>query len=187
MPASIVRSTWIYAIAVTLAIIAAASCGASDTPQGSTPPTGTPTLDAPTQQGIGVAPETASATLVQLVDELHQPEYYRVDVPGFGASLNLRSPLTAHTCKPGADDEMFAVDRPDRGNLYMPAYDLCMEAEGTDAPARLHLRACSDSAVHGSPSIPTARSSCPARACAWRCRRPKASLPAGRATFAGAF
>ena len=150
MPASIVRSTSIYAIVVTIAVIALTACGAADTPQVTTPTTGTPTPDGPTQQGIGgggVDPETASATLVQLVDELDEPEYYCVDVPGFGASLNLRSALTAHTCKPGADDEIFAVDRPVPGNLYMPAYDLCMEAEGTEAPARLHLRACSDSAM----------------------------------------
>ena len=32
---------------------------------------------------------------------------------------------------------MFAVDRPGPGNLYMPAYDLCAEADGTEAPAQL--------------------------------------------------
>ena len=42
---------------------------------------------------------------------------------------------------------MFAVDRPGPGNLYMPAYDLCAEADGTEAPAQLYLRACSDSAL----------------------------------------
>ena len=53
----------------------------------------------------------------------------------------------AHTCKPGADDEMFAVNRPGPGNLYIPAYDLCMEADGTGSPAQLYLRACSDSTL----------------------------------------
>ena len=157
-----VRRTWRHAIVVTLAVLALAACGASDPSQKSAPartagpaatPTaqpstaGTPTPDVPTSAGTGLDPETAPATLVQLVDELDEPEYYCVDVPGFGASLNLGSPLTAHTCKPGADDEMFAVDRPELGNLYMPAYDLCMEADGTAAPARLYLRACSDSAM----------------------------------------
>ena len=117
------------------------------TPTAELTPTGAPTSDAPTSAGIGLDPATAAATLVHLVDPLDEPEYYCVDVPGFGASLNLGAPLTAHTCKPGADDEMFAVDRPAPGNLYMPAYDLCVEADGTNAPAQLHLRACSGSAM----------------------------------------
>ena len=147
MPASVVRPTWIYTIMATLAVIALAACVASDTPREPAPAADTPTPDSPTPSGIGIDPPTAAATLVQLVDELDEPEYYCVDVPGFGASLNLGSPLTAHTCKPGADDEMFAVDRPRPGNLYMPAYDLCLEADGTNAPAQLHLRACSGSAM----------------------------------------
>ena len=112
-----------------------------------TPTAAVPTPATPSTAGIEVDPAKAGATLVQLVDALDEPEYYCVDVPGFGASLNLQSALTAHTCKPGADDEMFAVNRPGPGNLYMPAYDLCMEADGTDSPAQLRLRECSDSAM----------------------------------------
>ncbi len=161
MPARVTRSRWINAITVSLAVIALAGCGASDPDQQSAParadgPVATetaapatsaePAPEAPTA-GIGVDTATAAATLVQLVDALDEPEYYCVDVPGFGASLNLRAPLAGHTCKPGADDEIFAVDRPGPGNLYMPAYDLCVEADGADAPAQLYLRACSDSAL----------------------------------------
>lgn len=80
---------------------------------------------------------------MQLVDPLDEPEFYCVDVPGFGASLRLQAALMAHTCKPGADDEIFAVNEPLPGNLLMPAYDLCMEADG----AEIVLRACSDSAM----------------------------------------
>ena len=160
MPASIVRPTLIYAVAVTLAVIALAACGESDPNQESTPtratgpvatptaqptPTGAPTPDAPTSAGIGLDPATAAATLVQLVDPLDEPEYYCIDVPGFGARLNLAAALMAHTCKPGAADEMFAVNRPAAGNLSMPAYDLCMQADGTEAAAELHLEECADS------------------------------------------
>ena len=106
-----------------------------------------PTPDSPAAAAIGLDPETAAATLVQLVDPLDEPEYYCVDVPGFGSSLNLGAALTAHTCKPGADDEMFAIDRPGPGNLYMPAYDFCMEAGGTEAPAQLYLRVCYEGAL----------------------------------------
>ena len=115
---------------------------AAPTPTASAPP-----QDTPSMAGIDVDPAKAEATLLQLVDALDEPEYYCVDVPGFGRSLNLQSALMAHTCKPGADDEMFVVNRPGPGNLSMPAYDLCMEAGGTGSPVQLHLRECSDSAM----------------------------------------
>ncbi len=83
--------------------------------------------------------------LIQLRDPLDEPEFYCVDVPGVGASLNLQGALTAHTCKPGAEDEMFRVDSPSSGQLFMPAYDLCMEADGPEAGSTLHLAGCSSS------------------------------------------
>ena len=89
----------------------------------------------------------SEATLVQLADPLDEPEFYCVDVPGFGASLNLQAALMAHTCKPGADDEIFTVGQPGPGNLSMPAYKLCMEAEGAETQAPLRLQECSDSAL----------------------------------------
>ena len=64
----------------------------------STPAEPTPAAAAPS--GIAVDSAKADATLIQLVDALDEPEFYCVDVPGFGTSLNLRSALTAHTCKP---------------------------------------------------------------------------------------
>ncbi len=89
----------------------------------------------------------AGPTLIQLVDPLDEPEFYCVDVPGFGASLNLQAPLMAHTCKPGADDELFLINHPRPGNLFMPAYDLCIEADSTDALGQLHLKECTDAAT----------------------------------------
>ena len=79
------------------------------------------------------------------MDALDEPEYYCVDVPGFGRSLQLEAALMAHTCKPGADDEMFAINRPGPGNLSMPAYDLCMEADAAGSPVQLYLRECTGS------------------------------------------
>ena len=157
----------LYVAFVAVLLLGAAACGTPDpapTPQPtptavptpvpptSTIPAPTPTIAAPTPAtpsttGIDVDPATAEATLVQLVDALDEPEYYCVDVPGFGRSLQLEAALMAHTCKPGADDEMFAINRPGPGNLYMPAYDLCMESDGTASPAQLYLRECSDSAM----------------------------------------
>lgn len=86
-------------------------------------------------------------TLVQLIDPLDEPEFYCVDVPGFGASLNLAAALSAHTCKPGADDELFRPGSPLPGNLQMPAYRLCLEAAAAEPAADLFLMDCSDSAL----------------------------------------
>ena len=76
-----------------------------------------------------------------LRDPLDEPEFYCVDVAGFGNNLNLNSPLQAHTCKPGADDELFIFNRPAPGQFYMDAYDVCLEAE----EGLLYVRACSES------------------------------------------
>ena len=67
-----------------------------------------------------------------------------MDVPGFGASLNLDGALTAHTCKPRADDELFTVGHPSAGHLYMPAYERCVEAGGATDGVELYLEACAD-------------------------------------------
>ena len=96
-------------------------------------PTPTSTVDA--DAGI------PSETLVMLADPLDEPEFYCVDVAGFGASLGLDRPLQAHTCKPGADDEMFAFNRPADGQVYLVEHDRCVEADGTS----LYVRPCSDS------------------------------------------
>ena len=76
-----------------------------------------------------------------LADPLDEPEFYCVDVAGFGASLNVNGPLQAHTCKPGADDEMFAFNHPADGQLYLVEHDRCIEADGTS----LYVRPCSES------------------------------------------
>ena len=97
-----------------------------------------------TQDSAGEPEPPPSPTLIQLVDPLDEPEFYCVDVPGFRASLNLDGALTAHTCKPGADDELFTVGHPLAENLYMPAYDRCVEADGAADGAELYLKPCAD-------------------------------------------
>ena len=96
---------------------------------------------------IDVEAADAGGTLIQLAEALDEPQYYCIDVPGFGARLNLDAALMAHTCKPGAADEIFAVNQPAAGNLSMPAYDLCMQADSAEAAAQLHLEECADTAL----------------------------------------
>ena len=139
--------------------LALAACDASTPAQEPSPPptaaaTPVPIVTSPTPvptesppAPAEPTPPQAKATLVQLADPLDEPEFYCVDVPGFGASLNLDAALMAHTCKPGADDEIFVVGQPGPGNLSMPAYNRCMEAERAEPQAQLHLQECSDSAM----------------------------------------
>ncbi len=50
-----------------------------------------------------------SLTQVRLVDPVDEPEFYCLDLSGWGANLKLEEPLQAHTWKlRGADDQMFA-------------------------------------------------------------------------------
>ncbi len=158
-------------MAVALCALALAACGTSTpseepSPSPTAAPASAPTVTSPapvptepspvptepppatpTPAGIAANPAEAQETLVQLAVPLDEPEFYCVDVPGFGASLNLQAALMAHTCKPGADDEIFIVGMPGPGNLSMPAYKLCMEAEGAENQAPLRLQECSDSAL----------------------------------------
>ena len=59
-----------------------------------------------------------------------------MDVPGFRDSLRTDRPLQAHTCKPNAADELFIADQPETGQFLMPAYDLCMTADGDQVYTR---------------------------------------------------
>ena len=85
--------------------------------------------------------------LVELADTLDEPERYCVDVPGWGNRLNLNAALMAHTCKPGAADELFTVNQPEAGQLYMRAYDRCAAAASDRAGAEVFLKPCDSSAL----------------------------------------
>ena len=86
---------------------------------------------------------TAATTgLIQLIDPLDEPEFYCIDVPGFRNNVQLDAPLMAHTCKPGAADELFTIED---GRFRMEAYDRCMQAGALEAGGELLLKTCSDS------------------------------------------
>ncbi len=88
---------------------------------------------------------TPADGLIQLQATLDEPEYYCVDVPGFRSNVQLQSALMVHTCKPGAEDETFTVNHPSPGQIFMEAYDLCVQADRAEAGSELYLKACSDS------------------------------------------
>ncbi|MCH7480319.1 MAG: RICIN domain-containing protein [Chloroflexi bacterium] len=93
-----------------------------------------------------VGSEPASqAGLIQLQDPLDEPDYYCLDVPGAGFSLNLRGALQVHTCKTRArEDEIFTFNYPAEGQIYMEAYELCVEADSATEGAELRLQECTD-------------------------------------------
>lgn len=86
-----------------------------------------------------------TAGLIQLQNPLDEPEFYCVDVPGAGLSLNLQGALQAHTCKlTAAEDETFTFNYPSVGQIYMEAYQLCVQADSVAAGAELRLQECAD-------------------------------------------
>ena len=90
---------------------------------------------------------TNGPVFIQLTDPLDEPEFYCVDVPGAGRGVRLDSDLQAHTCKPisEAEDELFTLNHPNEGQIFMEAYGLCVEAELAIDGASLRLQPCSDS------------------------------------------
>lgn len=100
-----------------------------------------PTANAVEPTAAPAEPTPSAETLIMLIDPLDEPEFYCIDVAGFGSNLNLNAPLQAHTCKPAAADELFIFNRPGPGRFYMDAYDVCLEA----GDGVLYVKACSDS------------------------------------------
>lgn len=66
--------------------------------------------------------------------ELEDPRGYCLDIPGFGARMQIDAPITTHTCKyslPGFDvDEIF--EHAD-GKLRLVNYDRCLSADSMEA------------------------------------------------------
>jgi hypothetical protein len=102
-----------------------------------------PTSSSPSGQTSSELASTAG--LIQLQNPLDEPEFYCVDVPGAGLSLNLQSALQAHTCKlTAAEDETFTFNYPSVGQIYMEAFQLCVEADRVAAGTELRLQECAD-------------------------------------------
>jgi hypothetical protein len=90
--------------------------------------------------------EKPGGDFVRLVDALDEPEYYCLDLAGWGDHLQLDDPLQTHTCKGrGGQDQMFHFD----GNrLKASLYDRCVQVAGSSgvtlAGSAVLARQCSD-------------------------------------------
>lgn len=89
-----------------------------------------------------------SLTQVRLVDPLDEPEFYCLDLSGWGDHLKLEDPLQAHTCKMrGASDQMFAFED---GKILVGDTGRCLEIASSGKPlagAAILARKCGDNAM----------------------------------------
>ena len=89
---------------------------------------------------------SAQSMFLRSMYELEDPRGYCLDIPGFGARMQLDAPITTHTCKyslPGFDvDEIF--EHTD-GKLRLVNYDRCLSAGPMEA-GRAHVNSidCGD-------------------------------------------
>ena len=84
---------------------------------------------------------------IRLIAALDEPEFYCLDLAGWGKNLQLDDPLQTHTCKNrGAQDQMFHFED---GRLKASLYDRCVQAAGSSgvtlAGSAILARPCSDS------------------------------------------
>lgn len=83
---------------------------------------------------------------LRLEQALDEPEFYCLDIFGFGSNANVKEPLSVHTCKPGGwGDLTFQVDYPQAGQIYMPAYKQCVSVTRIERGAHVFLQDCNDS------------------------------------------
>ena len=83
---------------------------------------------------------------LRVIAPLDEARGYCLDIPGHLASVQIDSPLQAHTCKHGIwnQDGRFDTSALGNGVLRMPHYDLCLQAENTSIGARLLLAECTE-------------------------------------------
>ncbi|MDG2089483.1 MAG: RICIN domain-containing protein [Arenicellaceae bacterium] len=92
-----------------------------------------------------VSVQAANGDLVRLVDPLDEPEFYCLDLSGYGDHLKLEDPLQAHTCKgeSPADQLFTAVD----GKITVGDTDRCLQVAVSSgepmAGVSIIARACS--------------------------------------------
>ena len=85
---------------------------------------------------------------IQLIDKLDEPRGYCIDIRGHKERAKVQKGLQAHTCysyqgKLGVD-QAFEKKMIIQGKFYLPAFDVCMKAEGGVEGSGLSLEACND-------------------------------------------
>ncbi len=93
---------------------------------------------------VGSVAHAQEWVLIKSVAPLDEPRGLCLDIPGHRDRVNVKAAMVVHTCKWGLwnHDERFDRVAITRGELRMPAYDLCVGATGTEDGARLALFSC---------------------------------------------
>ena len=104
------------------------------------------TQDVVTSQVAESEQVSDDGVFLRVIAPLDEARGYCLDIPGHLASVQLDSPLHAHTCKHGIwnQDGRFDMAALRNGVLRMPHYDLCLQAENTSIGARLLLAECTE-------------------------------------------
>tara|TARA_B100001093_G_C26801137_1_gene1003467 strand:- start:346 stop:873 length:528 start_codon:yes stop_codon:yes gene_type:complete len=85
---------------------------------------------------------------IQLVNKLDDQRGYCIDIRGHKARAKIQRGLQAHTCYSYQGqigvDQAFDTSLLETGEFYLPAFDVCMEAENKYQGSRLILTRCAD-------------------------------------------
>ena len=88
---------------------------------------------------------------VQLMDKLDEQRGFCIDIRGHKERAKVHRGLQAHTCYSYQGqlsvDQAFDKQLISRGKFYLPAFDVCMEADGSVSGSRLNLEACNDTSA----------------------------------------
>jgi hypothetical protein len=85
---------------------------------------------------------------IQLMDKLDEQRGLCIDIRGHKERAKVHRGLQAHTCYSYQGqigvDQAFDARLLAQGKFYLPAFEVCMEAEGGVEGARLNLNICND-------------------------------------------
>jgi hypothetical protein len=88
---------------------------------------------------------------IQLMDKLDETRSFCIDIKGYKERAKVHRGLQAHTCYSYQGqlgvDQAFDKGLVQFGKFYMPAFDVCMEAENHIEGASLMLKACNNTAI----------------------------------------
>lgn len=93
----------------------------------------------------------AAPVFPRLAAELNEPRGHCLDLSGYDENIRWKKPVQAHTCKHDITQGDQIIESDDinekGGRLYMPVYDICLQAENTKVGAKLMLSHCDDEAL----------------------------------------
>lgn len=98
----------------------------------------------PTIKKIFTVDDGTDDVFIRTTHTLDEPRFYCIDIPN-----NDDNPegieVWSHTCKEGMShrDTIFSASKAEMGTLFMPEYDLCLEAESLTAGSNVKLASCS--------------------------------------------